>query len=185
MRHGSQVLHVALVLPIILAGGLVGCTVKQIKPEVLVPSAQKYSAVAIGDIGTEDKLWEYLVPHFRRGLIQRLSEKQAFEAIFDPAPPQMAETAVLFTGKFTNIDKGNAALRWIVGFGAGKAQVEGVFELRDPRGGTLAKLAASESYLGGAGIGGAGYLDMEDLMRRFGETMGDRIIQWSRGEKIE
>jgi hypothetical protein len=97
----------------------------------------------------------------------------------------MPDSAVLVTGNITEIDKGNLALRWLVGFGAGKAQVSGAFEIRDSGGQALAKLKASESYLGGAGIGGAGFLDMEDLMRRFGETMADKITMWSRGEKLE
>lgn len=168
-----------------LVTALAGCTVKGTSPEVLTPRPQKFSIIVVGSIAMEDKLWDNLVPHFRRGLVQQLNEKKAFDGVLDSAPPILPESAVIFSGKVTEVEKGSAALRWIVGLGAGRAYVKGNFEFRDAGGQVLARLAASESYLGGAGIGGAGFLDMEDLMRRFGETMAERIVQWSRGEKME
>ena len=59
------------------------------------------------------------------------------------------------------------------------------FEIQSPAGATLAKFSAHESYLGGAGIGGAGFLDMDDLFRRFAETVAQTMQKWARGEKIE
>jgi len=185
MRTASQTLRLPLLLAVMLTGGVIGCTFKEVTPEVLKAPTQKYPVIVVGDITVEDKLWEYLVPHFRRGLVKELTEQKAFDAVLDAAPTPMPDSAVLVTGNITEIDKGNLALRWLVGFGAGKAQVSGAFEIRDSGGQALAKLKASESYLGGAGIGGAGFLDMEDLMRRFGETMADKITMWSRGEKLE
>ncbi len=185
MRSTNKPLRIALLLSMPLAAGLGGCTFKSITPEVFAAPTQKYSAVVVGDITTEDKLWEYLVPHFRRGFVQHLSEKKAFDEIVDPAPATVATSAIRFSGKITEVDKGSTALRWIIGFGAGRAKVNGVFEIRGAGDQVLAKLQAQEAYAGGAGIGGAGFLDMEDLMRRFGETMAEKVIQWSRGEKVE
>lgn len=185
MRDSRATLRMPFVLTLAFAAAAAGCTFKNITPEVLAAPTQKYSAVVVGEITAEDKLWEYLVPHFRRGLVARLNEQKAFDAVLDPAPATAADPAILFTGKITEVDKGSTALRWIIGFGAGRARVNGVFEIRDAQNEVLAKLTAGESYAGGAGIGGAGFLDMEDLMRRFGETMADKIIQWSRGEKLE
>jgi hypothetical protein len=54
-----------------------------------------------------------------------------------------------------------------------------------PDGTERAKFTARESYLGGAGIGGAGFLDMEDLVRRFAETVAETTRKWARGEKID
>jgi len=177
-----QVLTLATLL---LVGATAGCTFKQVSPEVLKAPPQKYPLLVVGDITCGDPLWEPLVPHFRRGLVTRLKEQKAFDEVMDSAPTPLPEGALYFSGKISEVEKGSAALRWIVGFGAGKAHVSGSFELHDAGGQSLAKLTASESYLGGAGLGGAGYLDMEDLMGRFGESTADRIVKWSRGEKLE
>jgi hypothetical protein len=55
---------------------------------------------------------------------------------------------------------------------------------RDDADRALGTFSGSESYLGGVGTGGAGFLDMEDLMQRFGKSMAERLAQWSRGEKV-
>jgi hypothetical protein len=156
-----------------------------VNPDVITTPAQKYSAVAVGDITMEDKLWEYLIPHFRRGLAQGFAEEKAFDAVLDPAPEKLSQSSLLLSGKIIEVDKGSTALRWIVGFGAGKAKVKGVFEIRSCDGICLARFEAQESYAGGAGIGGANLLDMEDLMRRFGSTIAQKAVQWSRGEKVD
>ncbi len=49
----------------------------------------------------------------------------------------------------------------------------------------MIRFSGGESYAGGVGIGGAGFLDMEDLMRRFGATVADTVGRWAKGEKIE
>ncbi len=185
MRVGKQALVILLVLTSLLGGGLLGCTFKSIEPGFVQAPPRKYTIVALGDVVVEDKLWEHLGGHFRAAVAKRLAEEKLFESIQDPAPATLSDSAVLVVGKITEVDKGSTALRWIIGFGAGKARVGGAFEFRDAGGRTLVKFSGTESYSGGAGIGGAGFLDMEDLMRRFGETMAERIIAWSKGEKID
>ncbi len=185
MRARKQALGILLVLTSLLGGGLLGCTFKSIVPEFVQAPPRKYTIVAVGDIVVEDKLWEHLGGHFRLALAKRLAEEKLFESIQDPAPATLSESAVLVVGKITEVEKGSTALRWIIGFGAGKARVGGSFEFRDAAWRSLVKFSGTESYSGGAGIGGAGFLDMEDLMRRFGETMAERIIAWSKGEKID
>jgi len=183
MRRIKSLLCLGVVVAPLLM--LSACTFKSVTPEVMEAPPQKVTMLAVGEIVSQDRLWEYLVPHFRRGLTEKLAELKAFEAVLDPAPTPLPPQAALFSGVITEVEKGSTALRWIVGFGAGKAHVDGRFAIRDPSAKDLATLTARESYLGGAGIGGAGLLDMEDLMRRFGATMGDRIARWFRGEKIE
>jgi hypothetical protein len=91
----------------------------------------------------------------------------------------------VLVGTITNLDKGSAAMRWIVGMGAGQAKVNGDFEIQTLDGRPLARFSARESYLGGAGIGGAGFLDMEDLVRKFAETVAETTLKWNRGEPIQ
>src|SRR3990170_3964898 len=156
---------------------LSSCTFRAVKPEVNVTPTQKYATFVLGEIKMADKTWEALQPHFRKGVIQWLNEKKAFETVAEsPISPVPASTITL-SGAITEVDKGSTALRWIVGMGAGQAKVKGVFEIRDSSGQTLVKFEGRESYLGGAGIGGAGFLDMEDLTKRFGETVAEMTVK--------
>jgi hypothetical protein len=175
----------SIVIFILILWSMAGCTFKNVKAELATAPGEKYSVFCVGDISVDDKLWDPLIPHFRRGLVKELTEQKVFEAIHDPAPANLPESSLVLSGKIIEVTKGSAALRWLVGFGAGKAKVKGRFEIANFKGTPLAKFEADEAYAGGAGIGGAGFLDMEDLMRRFGETIGKKTVQWSRGEKID
>jgi len=50
--------------------------------------------------------------------------------------------------------------------GAGQAQVKGEFRILGSDGTELVRFQAPRSYLGGAGMGGAGLLDVDELLRR-------------------
>jgi hypothetical protein len=176
---------VLLVLTLgVIAGLTLGCSTTQVKPQLVTAPAHKYLSVAIGEITVQDKLWQDLVPHFRHGLAQGLVADKAFAEVLDPAPETLSESTLLLTGKITEVNKGSTALRWIVGLGAGKAKIKGSFEIRGSDGKSLAKFDAQESYSGGAGLGGANLLDMQDLMGNFGKAIAKRTIRWSKGEKI-
>ena len=93
-----------------------------------------------------------------------------------PLPPGSA----VLVGTITEVAKGSSALRFFVGMGAGQAKVKGSFEIRGPNGESYVRFTSHESYLGGAGIGG-GVLDLEDLLKSFGETvLGERRCEPSR-----
>jgi len=173
-----------LILCSFIAGGMAGCTFKTVRPEFVTAPPQKYSIAAVGNIVMEDKLWDYLIPHFRRGLVNGLLEQKAFEKVLDSVSESLPESAILLSGKIYEVNKGSTALRWIVGFGAGKAKVRGVFEISGYDGKTLIRFETGQSYAGGAGIGGANYVDIEDLMQRLGKTVASQTVRWSRGEKV-
>ncbi|MHC1744726.1 MAG: DUF4410 domain-containing protein [Syntrophobacteraceae bacterium] len=182
MRFGAASAGSKVVLALICFGILAGCTFKRVHPEVFRAPTQKYAIMAVGEVSSADKLYEHLALQFRRGFIQKLRAAQAFETVQDPAVEPVPESAVLFSGQLTNVEKGSTAMRWIVGMGAGKAYIMGRFTITSPSGEVLAKFDAHESYLGGAGIGGANLLDMDDLARKFGETVAEKTIKWSRGD---
>jgi hypothetical protein len=169
---------------LIFSGGMAGCTVKRINPQVYTPPAQPYSGVALGQIGIYDYPYDYLVPYFRRGFVETIRQKQEFGTVEDPAPVPLPESSLLLTGKITEVNEGNEALRWIVGMGAGKAIVKGTFVISDASGRTLYQFEANESYSGGAGIGGASLIEIEGLVKAFGRTIAMRTIQWSKGEAL-
>jgi len=157
---------------------------KSVSPGTLEVPTQKYAVIAVGTIAAADKLWEPLVPHFRRGLVVRLGQLGAFDAVLDPAPSYLPTRAVLVSGNIVEVEKGSAAKRLFIGMGAGKARVSGIFEARDNENRALGTFSAEESYLGGIGIGGAGLLDMEDLMQSLGKSVAERLVQWARDGKI-
>jgi len=164
---------------------LTACTFSAITPTGMGTARPATSprTLMIGDLQMADPLWEPYRLHYTRGVEDWLKRNGGLQIVpaSGPPPPQ---TIVLVT-RITEFDKGSTALRWIVGMGAGQAKIRGDIELRDPAGTVLARFTSRESYLGGWGIGGAGFLDMEDLMRRFAETVAQTSVKWARGEPTE
>ena len=157
MRYKKWRVFICFLESILLASGLAACTFAKIKPEINIAPTKAYTILAVGDISTNDKLREHLVPHFRKALVQRLIMKKAFPTVLESPPETLGDSAVLFSGRLTQVNKGNAALRWLVGFGAGRASVNGVFQIQDSEDRKLAEFAGSEIYAGGLGIGGPGF----------------------------
>jgi len=160
-----------------------------VKPELNLVPPEKYTTFVLGEIKgeikVEDTTWEALQPHFRKGVVQWLNEKKGFETVLETPPATPVGSAITLSGTITEVDKGSVALRALIGMGAGQAKVKGVFEIKDSSGKTLAKFAGRESFLGGLGIGGWHFVTTEDLMKRFGETVAETTLKWSRGEPID
>jgi hypothetical protein len=161
------------------------CTTTTITPEFIQPAQENIDAVVVTDITTDNELWQVYLPHVRHGLVTNLQESGAFEKVIvgssEPAPP----SAITITGKLTDIDKGSTAARWIIGFGAGRAKARGAFEIKDLSGLVLVKFESWKAYSGGAGLGGANFLDMDDLAQQLGQETAGSIIRWTRGEPLE
>jgi hypothetical protein len=96
-------------------------------------------------------------------------------------PPQ----SVVLSGTITEVNKGSGAERFWIGMGAGQARIQGAFEIKNPEGSSLFQFSARRTYLGGAGIGGAGILSMEELTSRLGETVAKSVAEWLNGQKLE
>jgi hypothetical protein len=188
MNRGAM--HQRSFLTLVLAallftGGMAGCTVKNFNPQISTFPTQRYAVLAIGDIGIYDLHYDYLLAFFRRGFVDTIQPKQVFETVEDPAPAPLPGSSLLLTGRITEVDEGNEALRWLIGMGAGKAIVKGTFVLSDASGKTLSKFEAQESYSEGAGVGGIGVVGIEGLMKAFGGTIALRTLQWSKGETMQ
>jgi|GEM_PF-1508821 len=173
--------------PVVTIVVLLGaCTTTTITPQLVRPAPeQKIDTVVVADLTSEDELLELYIPHLRQGLVARLREAGDFREVIvgsaSPAPP----AAIVVSGKLTEIDKGSTAARWIIGFGAGRAIARATFEIKDAGGATLARFESRKAYSGGAGIGGANFLDMDDLVRKLGEETANSLIRWSNGEPLE
>src|SRR5262245_44186003 len=120
-------------LAVLLYGALQACTFKNIQPLVISAPTESYSIVAVGSITSADKLYENLAAHFRRGFVEELGKLNAFQTIQDPAPETLASSAVLVSATLTQINKGSEALRWIIGFGAGRASIVGTFTIQNAK----------------------------------------------------
>ncbi|MCZ6847241.1 MAG: DUF4410 domain-containing protein [Alphaproteobacteria bacterium] len=173
--------------PVVTIVVLLGaCTTTTITPELVRPAPeQNIDTVVVAELTSEDELLELYIPHLRQGLVARLREAEDFKEVIvgsaSPAPP----AAIVISGKLTEIDKGSTAARWIIGFGAGRAIARATFEIKDAGGATLARFESRKAYSGGAGIGGANFLDMDDLVRKLGEETANSLIRWSNGEPLE
>lgn len=42
-----------------------------------------------------------------------------------------------------------------------------------------------QAYSGGAGIGGASFVSMEQLLSELGETTAGSVVRWSKGEPLQ
>ena len=163
---------------------LTACTGTTIRPETVRESVQHYGIIVVGDVSGKDELWKSYAVEMRRSLSTELGASKAFTQLVDPAPPTTLPDAVRVTAQITEVAKGSEAMRWIVGFGAGKAHMTAEFKLLDPAGAELGTFSLKKTYSGGLGIGGAGMVDMDDLANKLGKQAADAIVVWSKTGKI-
>jgi uncharacterized protein DUF4410 len=159
---------------------LIGCTTTTVQPQLLRQPATAYRVIAVGSVSAADEDLGHTAAVFaRRGLVAELIKSQQFAEVLDSAanPPQPG--SLLTSGKVTEIDKGSTALRFLIGFGAGRSRMAGEFKLADASGATLAQFSVSKEYSGGAGIGGADLVDMDTLATQLGEAAADSIVKWN------
>lgn len=161
-----------------------GCTTVTVTPEAIAPPKQQYHTVIIGLIEPKTSDLVYLNSYFREGLVRRLHELKAFDTIAEAPATAGATDALSVFGTVTEADRGDAALRFLVGFGAGREHVTADLELKDSKGNILGHLQIRKAYSGGAGIGGAGFIDMEDLTKQVGEQAAQTLLDWSRGKDV-
>jgi hypothetical protein len=171
----------SLLLVLVLLGG---CTFAAVRPQMVAPPPKAPRVLVLADLQVKDELWGQYKLQFRRSVQEWIKRNGGFDAVVTERPAAPADDVVVLAGTLTEVEKGSTALRWLVGFGAGQARVRGDFEIQSAAGVSLARFSARESYLGGAGIGGAGFLDMDDLVRRFSESVAETTVKWARGERI-
>jgi hypothetical protein len=162
------------------------CTFASVKPQTKVDAPKERPTILVlGDIGVTDKLWETYRLYFVRGAEGWLRSNPGFKEVLVERTAPLPEGSAVLVGTITEVERGSPALRFFVGMGAGQARARGSFEIHGPAGESYVRFTSHESYLGGAGIGGAGILDLEDLMKRFGETVAKTAAKWARGEPLD
>ncbi len=172
----------------VLLGAVVvaGCTFSGVKPLLVgAPPKNAPTTLILGEIRVPDPQWESTKLHFRRSVSDWYTRNGGFQSVLTEPPAAPGPDSITLSGTIIEIDKGSTALRFFVGMGAGQAQVKGAFQILGPDGSVLTEFTARESYLGGAGIGGAGFLEMDDLVRRFAAPVAETTRKWARGEAID
>lgn len=165
-----------------LAMLVAGCTTVTVTPESTQAPTQSYKAVVLGTVDVSDAEFGYLGPFFRKAFIRRLGELNTFASVSDgPVDPKAANTIVVKV-TITNVDKGNAALRMLVGMGAGREHVTAQMHLTNASGQSIGEFEVRKAYSGGMGIGGVGFLDIEDLTQQLGEQGAQSVVDWSQGK---
>jgi uncharacterized protein DUF4410 len=171
----------ARLIPVLaLAVMAAGCATTTVNRDMLQMAARTYPVVVIGDFNTGDQLWQGYATQARKGLNAKLAGSKAFMEVIDSGGAPAPANAVVLSGKLTEADKGSTAARWLIGFGAGKAHITAEFQLAEPNGTVVGKFSVRKAYSGGAGIGGANLLDMDDLAQQLGEEAANTIVAWSK-----
>ncbi|HUK60518.1 MAG TPA: DUF4410 domain-containing protein [Stellaceae bacterium] len=165
--------------PALLVGA---CTTTTVTPLQVQHPTKTFSSVEIGAVQVSDSVWQPEIPHFQHGFLNRLQEQHVLQTVVASAGTQVPADVIVLSGNITTVDKGSKVARLLIGFGAGAAHIEGQFQITDASGVVLAQFENAKSYAGGAGIGGADFLDMDDLMEKFGADTADAVIAWSKGE---
>lgn len=160
------------------------CTTQSIDVANVTPAPERYTGVVVGKIDSGKPELDKLVPYFRTALVQQLQKEKGLTTVIgteQPVPPG----AFLVNGTLTDVDLGNAAARFIIGFGAGGQTLRGSFEMRAATGAVLSRFTSEEGYAGGAGIGGASLISLEEFAQKFGTSTGEALGRWARGEAIQ
>jgi hypothetical protein len=141
--------------------------------------------LVVGEVRVTNPAWEPLRMQLTKGVADWFTKNGGFQSVLTEPGATSSPDGVVLTGTITEIEEGNAALRVVVGMGAGQAKAKGDFEIRGPDGTVLTKFTARRSYLGGVGMGGAGFIDMGELVRRLGESVAETTAKWARGEQAQ
>lgn len=163
------------------------CTTVEVTPQALQAPTHTYRTVVLARVGSQDPAFTYVEPFFREGFVRRLNELKAFESVSDASASQAAASptspdAILVTAILTNVDKGDAVVRFFVGMGAGRARAAAQLDIQGADGKSLGRFEARKAYSGGIGIGGGPLMGIEGLTTQLGEQAAQSLVDWSQGK---
>jgi len=144
-----------------------GCSTTAITPISSHPPTAHYQAIAIGEIEATP-----YTAAFRRSVVQRLKESNAFVQILDPSPKPLPGSTVELTGKL-GYDIGGS----VIGYCCLPAYAAGHFYLKDEKGTVFGEFIARRDTNYGL------YNDakMTGLFRGLGDAVADAVARWVRG----
>ena len=159
------------------------CTTVTITPDVAAPpNIQSYRSVTLAAVDAQQPQDAYLVQFFREGFVRRLNELKAFDSVSDNSASSPGPGTLVVRATLVEVDKGDVALRLFVGMGAGREHVGAQLVIKSADGNTVGSFKVRKAYSGGAGIGGASFIDVEDLTKQVGEQAAQSLVDWSQGK---
>lgn len=163
---------------------MAGCTTVTVTPESAQAPTQTYTSVVLTKVKASNAAFDYLGPYFSKGFIRRLGQLNAFQNISEGTIDPKATETIVVSPTLTDVDKGNVALRLFIGMGAGREHVTAQVQLADASGNSIGEFKVRKAYSGGAGIGGASFIDIESLTTQVGEQCAQSLVDWSRGKVV-
>lgn len=152
---------------------LYGCGVAHIKPGVQSPDLGNYNGIAVNDVkvyslepaAKGNAALQEKLKNWQSYSSEQLSNYVATSSFQRAADGQQESTLLLDLD--VNVQYGNRALRWAVGFGAGKGGVLSTLTAKDARTGEIKFEAQADSDLSGGGAGG----DIGAVLRKNIQTL--------------
>ncbi|HXU92382.1 MAG TPA: DUF4410 domain-containing protein, partial [Gallionella sp.] len=74
-------------------------------------------------------MWHGYAVTIRRGLAEQLTKLRGADRVVLLAPGTSLPNGMTISGELTEFEKGDIALRWIIGFGAGQARATSRFQV--------------------------------------------------------
>ena len=126
-----------------------------------------------------------MTPYFQSELVRRLRETGLFARVVNLAETSFtpgSEKTLRLEGAITRFDPGSRALRYIVGFGAGRSKAQAELKFVDPQSGQTVMVTADRRVAAYGVFGG----DSEDhLKESFGDIardLGKFLVRLGKGE---
>ena len=174
------------VLALVVALGAAGCSSTTVTSEEVLSPTENAGTISVGKIEAGPERWKRLARFFRNGLVQRLLESEAFDTVLHLTPESPLPGLIIVSGSITDVDEGSEPARFLVGLGAGSAEVAGRFEIAVVGSQSLAVFEQRQVSFGGTGPMGAHFnpIYVEDLMEQLGEETALTVIRWRDGEDL-
>ena len=116
-------------------------------------------------------------------LAESLAQELRARHTFEPVAAD-AESDIVVTGRFVELNPGSRKKRYFVGFGAGKAAVGVAGEVRDGSGRLLANFKQRRIAVGGWG-GGDSIKKMQSDSRSIGKDLAKFLHAWADGKRLD
>ena len=186
MGSPNHIRIIGLLTALLCFSTSLACTFTTVKTRFAAPPPKENPRViVVGEFRCSYTRSDKDLYYFKKGLLRRLRENEAFSRVETRPETPVPKDGVKLTGVIRLVDGGDSLGRYLIGLGVGEASVYGDFVLRGPKGGIKADFAAWRKYKGGAGIGGADFLCVEDMLALLGETVADVVIDWTKGKPID
>jgi len=149
---------------------IAGCGVAHVKSDTPKVDVSKYSAAKIGEVkvysleknAASNAPLQKKLANWQQEAIEKLGKAISMTPLRLAAEASPPSDNTLVFSIDSNVRYGNRALRWAVGFGAGKGGVVSVLTVTDEMTGSLVYRATAESDLAVGGAGG----DMGSVFRK-------------------